>query len=188
MDSVSRLETLGDAAELAVNVDVDVVVEGDASVVQHRRSRRHRGLGIEYGGKQLVFYVEQPAGCFRGGLGLGDNGGDPLPDEADDIVEDVGIVGIDEMILVGCRTIEPARDVLPGEHGDDARNGGRLIALDGFYARVGMRRTQHLEVQHFLHRRHVERIARLPRHDRLGEWSAEAGSAGAARRHPPRPR
>ena len=177
---VGLLEALRDAAELAVNVDVDVVVKGDAPVVQDGRARRHRRFRIEHGGKQLVVDLEQAAGLFRGGLGLGHDGRDPLPDEADDIVEDVGVVGIDEVVLVGRRAVEPARDILPGEDGDDARHRRGLVALDGFDARMRMRRAQHLEMQHVLHRRHVERVARLPRHDRLGEWAAEAGSAGAA--------
>ncbi len=127
--------------------------------------------GIEHRGKQLVLDLEQATSLFRGALGFGHDGRHPLADEADDIVEDVGIVGIDEVILVGCRAVEPARDILPREYADNAWHRRCVIALDGLDARMRMRRAQHLEMQHFLHRRHVERITRLPRHDRLGEWT-----------------
>ena len=180
MDDVGLAEALGDAAELAVNVDIDIVVKGDASVVQDWGTRRHRSFRIEHCREQLVVDLEQAAGLLGSTDGFGHDSRDPLTDEADDIVEDVGVVGIDEVVLVGCRAVEPARDVLPCVYGDNTRHRRGLLALDGPDARMRMRRTQHLEMQHLLHWRHVKRIARLPRHDLAGEWTAEAGSAGAA--------
>ena len=171
MDDVGFLEALFDAAELAVDIDIDVVVKGDAPVVQDGRPRRHGGFRIEYGGKQLVVDLEQAAGRFGSALGFRHDGRDPLPDEADDIVEDVGVVGIDEVILVGSRAVEPAGDVLPSEYGDNAGHRRGLVALDGLDARVRMRRAQHFEMQH-VHRRHVERVARVTGYDRLGERTA----------------
>ncbi len=103
VDGVGLGEALLDAAELAVNVDIDVVAIGDALFVQDRRARLHGGFGIEHRRQKLVLDLEQAAGFFRGGFGFGDHGGDPLADEADDIVEHVGVVGIDQMILVGRR-------------------------------------------------------------------------------------
>ena len=84
--------------------------------------------GSNTGGQQLVLDLEQPAGFLGGGLGLGDHGGDPLADEAHDIVEHIGVVGIDQMILMRRRGVELARHVLPGEHGDHAGHGQRLVA------------------------------------------------------------
>ena len=121
---------------------------GDALVVQDRRARLHGRSGSNTGGQDLVLDLEQPAGRLRGALGLGDHGGDALADEADDVVEHVGVVGIDEMVLVGGRAVEPPRDVLPGEDRDHARDRQRLVAADGDDARMGVRRAQHLEVQH----------------------------------------
>ena len=104
-------------------------------------------------------------------------GGDPLADEAHDIVEDVGVVGIDQMILVRRRRVELARHVLPGEHGDHARHGHRLVALDRLDARMRMRRAQHFQMQRAV-RGNVERVARLSGDDRLGERIAQAPAAG----------
>ncbi len=119
------VEAVLDVAELAVNVDIDVVAEGDALLVQDRRARRHGRFRIEHGGQQLVLDLEQAAAFLRGALGLGHHGGDPLADEADDVVEHVGVVGIDQVILVRRRRVELARHVLPGEDGDDAGHGQR---------------------------------------------------------------
>ena len=46
------------------------------------------------------------AGRLRGALGLGDDGGDPLADEAHDVVEHVRVVGIDEVVLVPSPCVE----------------------------------------------------------------------------------
>ena len=40
-------------------------VLGSALVVQERRAGRHRGVGIEHGGQELVVHIEQPAGRCR---------------------------------------------------------------------------------------------------------------------------
>ena len=160
VDDVRLFEALLDAAELAVDVDIDVVVKRDAPIVQDRRPGRHGRLRIEYRGKKLVIDREQPARFFRGALGFSHNGCNALPDETNDIVQNVGIVGIDEVILVRRRAVEPARHVLPSEYGDDAGNRRGLIPLDGLDARMRMRRAQHLEMQHALHRRQIERVLR----------------------------
>ena len=153
VDDVSLLEALLDAAELAVDVDIDVVVKRDTPIVEDRRPGRHGRLRIEYRGKQLVIDLEQPARFFRDAFGFGHNGCNTLPDETNDVVQNVGIVGIDEVIFVRRRAVEPARHILPSEYGDNAGNCRGRIPLDGLDARVGMRRSQHLEMQHALHRR-----------------------------------
>ncbi|MEI9901865.1 MAG: hypothetical protein WDN31_19115 [Hyphomicrobium sp.] len=53
----------------------------------------------------------------------------PLAHEADDVIEDVGIVGIDEVVLVRCRAVEAARHVLPREYGNDAPSAAALSRL-----------------------------------------------------------
>ena len=172
-------EALLDAADLAVDVDIDIVAEGDALFVQERRARLHRRFRVEHRRQELVVDLEQAAGRFGGGFGFRDDGGDPLADEADDVVEHVGVVGIDEVILVGGGRVEPARHVLPGEDGDDAGHGKRLVALDGLDARMGMRRAQHLQMQRAF-RWHVESVARVAGDDRLGERVAQAPATGVA--------
>ena len=147
MDDVGFLEAVRDIADLAVDVDVDVSARVQAFVVKDRRARLHRLLGIEDGGQDLIVDLDQPCGCFGGGLGFGDDGGDALADETHDVVQHVGIVGIDEVILVRRRAVEPARNVLPGEDGDNSGNRHRLVAANGANAGMRMRRTQDLEMQ-----------------------------------------
>ena len=130
MNGVGFLETLLDAAEFAVNVDIDIVAEGDALLfMQDRRARLHGEFRVEHRGKKIILDLEQPAGLFRCTLGLRHDRGHPLTDEAHHIVEHVGVVGIDEMILVRRRGVELARHVLPGKHGDDAGHRESLVAL-----------------------------------------------------------
>ena len=176
---VGGLEAVRHAADLAVDVDVDIAFLGPLLVVQERRIRRHRGDRIEHRGQRFIGDVEQPAGIVGRSLGLGDDGGDALADEAHDVVEHVGIVGVDQMVLVGRRAVEPARHVLPGENLDHPRNGERLVASDGDDARVGMGRAQHLQMQYALHR-HIHRVARPAGDDALAERVRQAGAAGAA--------
>ena len=152
MHDIGGGETLRRAADLAVDIDIDVAVGGDPLVVQQRRFRAHRLLRIEHCGQDFVLHLEQPTGRFRRRLGLRDNGGDTLPDEAHHIVEHVGVVGIDEVILVGGRAVEPARHVFPGEDCDDTRHGSCSLASNAENPRMRMRRAQHLEMQQPFHR------------------------------------
>ena len=147
VDGVGLLEALLDIAELAMDVDIDVVAERHALVVQDRRARFHGDFRIEHRRQQLVLDLQQPAGGFRRAFGLGRHGGDPLPDEAHDIIEHIGVVGIDQMILMRRRRVELPRHVLPGEDSDDAGHGLRLVALDRFDAGMGMRRAQQFQMQ-----------------------------------------
>ncbi len=140
-------EAIRYAADLAVDVDIDVPLLRPALVVQDGGIRRHGGDRIEDGGQDLVGDIKQPAGGLGGSLGLSDDRGDPLADEAHHVVENVGVVWIDQMVLVGRRAVEPAGNVLPGEDLDHARHRHGLVAADGKDARMRMRRAQHLEVQ-----------------------------------------
>ena len=82
------LDFLEDVARV-LDPGVDVLAVQDAGAGEH-------GLvGVEHGGEHLVVDFHQPAALLRGGLGFGDHGGDPLADEPRDVVEHVGVVGID---------------------------------------------------------------------------------------------
>ena len=84
------------------NVVFDILDAGFSTNagVQDSRTGKHSLLGVEHGGKHLVVNFHQPAALFRRGFGLGNDGGDPLADEARDIVEHVGVVGIDVEVVV----------------------------------------------------------------------------------------
>ena len=176
---VRGLEAVRHAADLAVDVDEDVASLLSTLVVQDRRFGLHCRDRIEHRGQDLVGDVEQAAGLFCGGLALGDDGGDPLADEAHHVVEHVGIVGVDQVVLVERGAEEPARHVLPGEDLHHSRHRHRPLAADGEDAGVGVRRAQHLEVQQPFHR-HVHRVARPAGDDPLGERIRDARAAGFA--------
>ena len=100
-------------------------------VVQQRRAGLHGGDRIEHRRQDLVLDLAArgtPASAAR--LGFADHRGDALADEAGDVVQHVGVVGIDQMVLVQRGAVEPARHVFPGIDGDDARDGQRLGLVD----------------------------------------------------------
>ena len=71
-----------------------------ALVVQHRRIRRHRRDRIENRRQDLVARPAKPASGLGSAFGFGYHGRHTLAGEAHHIVEDIGVVWIDEMILV----------------------------------------------------------------------------------------
>ena len=136
-----------------------------------RRAGSHRLLGVEDGRQHLVLDLDLAAPFLGGGLGLGHHGGHPLPDEAHHVVEHVGVVGIDAEVVVDGGGVELPRHVLPGEDRMHARHGERGVLVDRDDAGVGVRRAEHLQVQHPLHRG-VEGVAGLAGDDRLGPAGA----------------
>ena len=77
-------------------------------VVKDRCARLHRCFRIEHGRKDFVVDTELAATGFGGGFALGHHGSDALADEADDPVQDRGVVGIDASILMSGARIELA--------------------------------------------------------------------------------
>ena len=144
VDGVGLGEAMLDIADLAMDVDIDIVAKGDALIVQDRRGGLHGRFRVEHRRQKLVVHFEQPARFLGGAFGLGHHRRHPLADEAHDIVEHVGVVGIDHVILVGRGRVQFARHVLPGEDRDHPGHGQGLVALDRFDARMGMRRAEHL--------------------------------------------
>jgi hypothetical protein len=106
VDDVGLGEAGPDVAEASVQVEQDVAL-GMADervrrllVVDHRRSGLHRLLGVEDRREHLVVDLDAAAAFLRGGLAVGRHGRHALPDEPHDVVQHVGIVGIDEVVVV----------------------------------------------------------------------------------------
>jgi hypothetical protein len=97
---VGCCKTVRDAAHFALYVDIDVALRRAALVMQQRCVGRHGADRIEHRRQDFVGDVEQAAGGFSGCLGFSDDGGNPLTDEPRDVVEYIGIVGIDEVVFV----------------------------------------------------------------------------------------
>ncbi len=181
VDDIGRLEALRDVAYFAVNIHVDVAFGLASLLMQDRSARLHGGDRIEHRGQDFVLDLERPAAGFGGRLGLGDDRSDPLADEAHHVVENIAVVGIDQVVLVGGSAVEPARHVLPGEHLDDTWHRHRPSAIDPDDPRMRMGRPQHLEVRHALDG-HIHGVASLSGDDRLAEWVRQARPAGLAGR------
>ena len=181
VDDVGFLEALGHVADLALQGAEEVAVLGHhlVLVVQDGRARLQRRHGIEHCRQDLVLDLQRPAAGLGRAFGLGDHHGNALACEAGDVVQHVGVVGIDEMILVQRGAVEPARHVLPGVGGNDARDRQRLLPVDALDAGMGVRRAQHLHVQEPVDG-DVHRVAGLARQDRFGERVGQAGAQRVA--------
>ena len=77
------------------------------------------------------------------------------------------------MVVVSGRAEEPARDVLPGEDGDHAGDGQRLVLADLSDMRVRVRRSEDFQVQRALHG-DVQGVAGVAGDDGLAEGVGEA--------------
>jgi len=173
-------EALRHVADLPLQGAEDVAgADHGALVVQDRRAGQHRRFRVEHRRQDLVLDLQRTAAGLGGALALGDHRGDALAREARDIVEQVDVVGIDEMVLVQGRAEEAARDVFPGVDGDHAGNGLGPGPVDARDAGMGVRRAQHLQVQQSLDR-DVHRVACRAGQDGVGERIGQAGAAGLA--------
>ena len=131
----------------AVILGVDVVIPGPVRG-QRRRGARDRLLDVEHAGQRVVFHLH-PGGAGAGGLGgFPQHGDDGLTPPAH-LVE-----GEDRLVLRpdahGGKPVPHllARQILVGEHADDA---GARLGRAGVHAHdpgVGLRAPVHLEVQH----------------------------------------
>src|SRR5260370_29556644 len=73
MRDVGCDETLRRAADLAVDVDINITGRGDALVVQQRSFWAHRRLRVEHGGQDFVLHLERTTGRFRSGFSIRGN-------------------------------------------------------------------------------------------------------------------
>ena len=132
-----------DVADLTVELEQDVVHgildERVVGAVQLRRAVGHRLLRVEHRGQHLVLDDDLAAALLGGADGVGEHGHHPLADEAHDVVEDVRVVGIDEVVGVDRGREALARHVLPRVDAVDAGHRQRGGLVDRDDARVGVR-------------------------------------------------
>ena len=145
--------------------------------MQQWRVRLHGSGRIEHRGQYLVAHVQQSAGRFGDRFGLSDHRRHALADEAHHIVEDVAVIGIDQVILVRRRTVKPSRYVLPGEDRHHARQRCGAGSIDIDDPRVSVRRPQHFQVQQPFDD-NVHRVACQSGDDAFVERVAQTCAAG----------
>ena len=163
MDEVGLGEAGLDVADMAVQLGDDVALWiGDAGgrrlVVQQRRARAHRLLGVEDGGQDFVGHSDEAAGGLRRRLALRHHRRDALADATDDGIEHERVVGIVGVEFVPRGREMMGRRIVMRQHGDDAwgREGGARV--DRGDAGGRMRRAQDFHVQQAVDR-DVHRIA-----------------------------
>ena len=108
---------------------------------------RAASSGSNDGGQQLVLDVDRAARRLGDGQGLGDDGGHPLATEPHDVVEQQGVVGVVEPVLVPGGRERHVRHVLAGEDQLHPRQRLRRGRVDARDPRVRVRAAQHREVQ-----------------------------------------
>ena len=93
--------------------------------MDHRCARCDRLRGIDHRRQDVIVDLEPATAFFRRRLGVGNDDGNFLADEADDVVEDTGIVRIHPVLLVPRRREQPIRRVFVGQHHLHAGNNKR---------------------------------------------------------------
>ena len=177
VDEVRGGEGRRDVAQFGVQLGHDVLLRpadagrrGVLVAVDQRGAGAHGVLRGEDGVQHLVLHLQRPDAGFRRGHGVGDDGGDPLPDEPDHVVEHPGVVRVVGVELVLGRGKQLRGRVLVGEDRLDAGNPQRVRGVDGQHAGVGVRRAQEF---------HVQEPGQLVRGDVQGV-ARRAGDDGAA--------
>ena len=128
-------------------------------LVDERRAGLQRVDRIEDGRQLLILDVDE-LGRLRGGVRcIGDHRGD-------DVAHVAGLIDRDDgLILEGGAVIgeEVVRQILAGEHEDDARHGERAGAVDADDASVGVRAADASSVRH-PGELDIERVRDFPHH------------------------
>ncbi|MGY4357638.1 hypothetical protein ACVW0J_004131 [Bradyrhizobium sp. i1.7.7] len=130
-----------------VTLGIGDAVRGGAVRMNDRCTRRHRLLRIDQRRQDFVIDLQPPARLLGGGLALGDDGGDLLADEADDVIEDAGILRIHPVLLMPRRRDQHRRRILMRQDRVHAGHAQRVRLVDRDDFRVGVRRAQQLDVQ-----------------------------------------
>ena len=89
--------------------------------MDHRCSGLHRLLRVKDRRQDLVVDLDPAAAFLCGGLAIGHHGRYPLSDVPHYIVQHVGVVRIDEVVVVDGGGVQTPGYVLPGEDFVDAR-------------------------------------------------------------------
>ena len=126
VDEVGLGEAGFDVADVAMQFGDDIALGvGDARgrrfVVQQRRARPHRLLGVEHGGQDFVDHLDQPASRLRRRFAGRDHRRDALPDAAHDGIEHQRVVGIVGVEFVPRGRKAARRRVAMRQHRDHAR-------------------------------------------------------------------
>ena len=152
---------MGGVGEGRLGLGLVAVDRGEADVVLAVvPDQRRAGLGGVGGGdrgrQRLVVDLDQFGGVHRLVLGLGDDEGDIVADEAHAVLHQRRIArlvvgrAVAALVRAGHRQVAPAGldPVLAGQHAEHARRGLGLGRVDRLDLGVGVRRAQHMPERH----------------------------------------
>ena len=147
VDYVGLFESRLDVADVAVNFEQDILPGAPdaglrALVVDDGRALAHRFFGIEDRGQQLVIDLQLAASLFRRASLSATTAATRWPTKSHNVVEHVGVVGIDVIVVVSGGGVQKPRHILPRVHAAYARNGEGSILANRRDARVGVRRPR----------------------------------------------
>lgn len=148
--------------------------------VQDGSAGAHGVLGVGDMREQFVRHLDPPAALLGRLLARRDDGGDPLSDVPDRVVQDAGVVGVLGGVLVPGAGVQRGGGVLMGEDGVHAGDPQRGGGVDGEDAGVRMRGAEELHVEQ-PGDLDVEGVAGGARHDLGPRRSAEALAHGFSR-------
>src|SRR4029077_15633428 len=141
VNGVGCREPILNAADLAMDFGIDITLRLVPFVVEDRSIRLHSDHRVENRGQNFVIHPDFATGGFCSRFALGNDRNDPLAYEANDVVENIGVVGVDQVILMYGSAKKATGNILPGKNLDDTRDGQRRLGVDALDACVGMWRT-----------------------------------------------
>ena len=178
-------ERRSDIAELAMCLRDEIAlrignaVRAGAIRMNEWRAGRHRLFGIDQRRQNLVVDLQPTAGLLGSAFAVRDHRRDLLADEAHDIVEDAGILGVHPVLLVSRRREQHRWCVLMRQDCVHAGHGHRRRSVDRDDPCMRMWRAQQLDVQQAVDLR-VERIARRAANDVGARGCRQAAAERAA--------
>ncbi|MGY4503057.1 hypothetical protein ACVWYH_007014 [Bradyrhizobium sp. GM24.11] len=174
-----------DVAELAMRFRNEIALRVRNAVragpigMNERSARRHRLFGIDQRRQDLVVDLQPSASLLGSAFTLGDHGCDLLADEAHDVIEDAGVLGVHPVLLVPCRREQHRGRILMRQDRVHAGYGHRRRSVDRDDPGMRMRRAQQLDVQQAVDLR-VERVARRAADDVRARGRRQAAAEGIA--------
>src|ERR1700730_1515082 len=141
MNGVGCREPFLDAANLTMDFGIDITLRLAPFMVEDRGIRLHRDRRVENRGQNFVIHPDFATGGFCSSFALSNDRNDPLAHEANEVVENVGVVGVDQVILMYGSAEKAAGNILPGKNLDNTRDGQRRLGVNASDARVSMWRA-----------------------------------------------
>src|ERR1700741_5075597 len=122
VNGVGGCEPILNAADLATDFSKDITLRLAPFMVKDRGVRLHRQLRVENRGENFIVYPHFSTGGFGNGFAFGNDRHDPLAHEANDVVQNISVVGIDQMVLMNGSAKEATGNIFPSKNLNHTRD------------------------------------------------------------------